>query len=299
MQGPSNNRLATAICACLTATALASTAAMAGESVDSSTKAETRTTDRSPTGLSMYTSDAANERAAMEADQATTGSTTATEMRSDPGSASSTTTHRDSASTSGTSDTSTSASGATTMAPGTTAVSPSPHDRSTTGDYDPRTSTERSGMDGSAKDRSTTDYDQSRTGGARSASSAGAGPDAVVWYMFPVALETQSNNVSKGCWVRLYSGDEFEGRSIYIVGPTNISEMRSPYGTGMNNWESAEVGPNATVTTYDDENFGSRNATLNAGQRYPDLDDSKLGLFDDIESLKVNCRTSTGTGGTN
>ena len=287
MQGPRNNRLAMTICACLTASALASTAAMAGESVDSSTKVESTTADRSPTGLSMYTTDKTSKPAGTaDADQSTTGSTSATEMRSDSGSASasSTTTSRDSASTSGTSDTSTGASGAATMAPGTTAVSPSPHDRSTSGDFDPRTST---------------DYDQSRTGGMRSNPKSGSGPDDLVWYAVPASAQNQGSHLASGCWVKFYSGDDFEGRSVSIVGPANVKEMRSPYGTGMNNWESAEVGPNATVTTYDDENFGSRNATLNAGQRYPDLDDSKLGLFDDIESLKVNCRTSTGTGGTN
>jgi hypothetical protein len=141
------------------------------------------------------------------------------------------------------------------------------------------------------------DADQSRAAGSRGGSASG--PDAVVWYILPVAYEVQGNQMSKGCWVRLYSGDEFEGRSINIVGPANLREMQSPYGTGMNNWESAEVGPNATVTTYDDENFGSRNATLKAGQRYPDLDDSKLGLFDDIESMKVTCRDSAGTPSSN
>jgi hypothetical protein len=114
----------------------------------------------------------------------------------------------------------------------------------------------------------------------------------VVWFVVPVALESQGDSMSNGCWVRLYSGDNFEGKAISIVGPTQMRDLRSPYGTGLNNWESAVVGPNAMVTTYDDQEFRARDATLRAGQRYPDLNDSKLGLFEDIESIKVACNGS-------
>ena len=41
--------------------------------------------------------------------------------------------------------------------------------------------------------------------------------------------------------------------------------------------------------TYDSDNFETRNATLRPDQRYPQLDNSQLGLFEDIESVKVNC----------
>ena len=140
----------------------------------------------------------------------------------------------------------------------------------------------------------TTEADQANR---TQASNSGAGTRTdVVWYILPVTLKAQSDQMSKGCWVQLYSGDGFEGRYVSVVGTAYIHEMGSPYGTGMNNWESAVVGPNATVTTYDGENFQSRNAVLRAGQRYADLDDSKLGLFDDIESMKVDCTQSSQPG---
>lgn len=130
------------------------------------------------------------------------------------------------------------------------------------------------------------------SGGARaSSSSSGDGVDTL-WILMPVALQSRSDQASNGCWVRLYSGDNFEGRYVTIMGPSDVPSLRSPYGTGMNNWESAVVGPNATVTTYDDQNFRARDAVLRAGQRYAELDDSKLGLFEDIESMRVRCANS-------
>ena len=91
--------------------------------------------------------------------------------------------------------------------------------------------------------------------------------DAVLWMVIPVELQSRSDQMSQGCWVQLFSRDNFEGRYLTVVGPANIAEVASPYGTGMNNWDSAIVGPRATVTTYDGENYRSRSATLRAGHR--------------------------------
>jgi hypothetical protein len=136
------------------------------------------------------------------------------------------------------------------------------------------------------------EYDQSRPG----AQARGAGD--VSWLIMPSNLQAQSDNMTKGCWVRLYAGENFEGRYVTIVGPSEVRELRSPYGTGLTKWDSAIVGPNATVTTYDGANFDDRNATLRPGQRYPELDDSKLGLFQDIESVRITCSGSGQTGQT-
>ena len=102
--------------------------------------------------------------------------------------------------------------------------------------------------------------------------------------------------MSNGCWVKLYSDEDFRGRSVSIIGPAEVRQMPK----GQDDWESAEVGPNATVTTFDARDFGSRSSTLSANQRYADLEDSKLGLSDDFESMKITCRNASGTGrGTN
>lgn len=129
------------------------------------------------------------------------------------------------------------------------------------------------------------------------AGSASAVTGAPMWLLVPAELSTRSEQVANGCWVRLYSGDDFEGRAMTVVGPADLAELRSPYGTGLDNWESAVVGPNATVTTYDDQDFRARSATLRAGQRYTNLNDSKLGLFEDIESMRVTCASNSATAG--
>jgi hypothetical protein len=127
-----------------------------------------------------------------------------------------------------------------------------------------------------------------------SAKRAGQGAD-VLWMVLPVAFQAQTEQIAQGCWVRLYSGDNFEGRYLTLAGPADIAELWSPYGTGLTNWESAIVGPAATVTTYDGEGFRARSATLRAGERYPELDDSQLGLFEDIESMRVTCLQPQGS----
>jgi hypothetical protein len=134
----------------------------------------------------------------------------------------------------------------------------------------------------------------SSAGTRNAAGSAGSSSVEPIWLLIPVEFSARTDQMSNGCWVQLYSGDNFEGRVMTVVGPSNLAEVRSPYGTGLNNWESAVVGPNATVTTYDDENFRARDATLRPGQRYPKLDDTKLGLFEDIESMRVTCSRPAG-----
>jgi hypothetical protein len=132
-------------------------------------------------------------------------------------------------------------------------------------------------------------------GGAAAAANAqrgsAAAPDAV-WQLVPADASRQAERQSNDCWVRLYSSGDFGGRYITITGPAEIPQLRSPYGTGLNSWESAVVGSNATVMTYDDDNFEKRSATLRGGEKYRDLGDSSLGLFRDIESLRVTCDSS-------
>ncbi len=153
-----------------------------------------------------------------------------------------------------------------------------------------------SGTASSAGDASSGGMSSDGAASRQAASQRGSAnaPDAV-WLLVPVAVSTRTEQQSNECWVRLYSGDDFEGRYITITGPAELPELRSPYGTGLNNWESAIVGRNATVTTYDGSNFQERSATLRGGQRYADLGDRKLGLFEDIESIRVSC-SSPATG---
>lgn len=113
------------------------------------------------------------------------------------------------------------------------------------------------------------------------------GDKAPVVVLMPVAIYPRGEEIAKGCWVRLYEGNNFEGRQLTVIGPAelpNVEENVAVFG-----FDSAIVGPKAKVTTYDGENYEDRTATLEPGKKYPDLGDTKLGLFEDIESMHVKC----------
>jgi hypothetical protein len=120
----------------------------------------------------------------------------------------------------------------------------------------------------------------------------GSAESNAVWLLVPASASAQAEKQSKDCWVRLYSGRDFDGRHVTITGPAEIPELRSPYGTGANTWESAIVGPNATVMTYEDDNFEDRSSTLRAGERYSDLGDAQRGVSKEIESLRLTCEST-------
>ena len=110
---------------------------------------------------------------------------------------------------------------------------------------------------------------------------------APVVVLMPVAIYPRGEQIANGCWVRLYEGNNFEGRQLTVIGPAdlpNVEENVAVFG-----FDSAMVGPKASVTAYDGENYEDRTAKLEAGKKYPDLGDTKLGLFEDIESMRVSC----------
>lgn len=95
--------------------------------------------------------------------------------------------------------------------------------------------------------------------------------------------------LAKGCWVRFYNDKSYRGRSLTLAGPVEMAKIHVPGGPWVK-WSSAIVGPAATVTTYDFEQFKNATAVLRPGQRIPDLGDKKLGLFEDIHSLRIACK---------
>lgn len=97
------------------------------------------------------------------------------------------------------------------------------------------------------------------------------------------------DKLANGCWVRFYNDKSYAGRSLTLVGPVQMPKIHVPGGLWVK-WSSAIVGPGATVTTYDFEQFKNATAVLRPGQRIPDLRDRKLGLFEDIHSLRMACK---------
>lgn len=99
----------------------------------------------------------------------------------------------------------------------------------------------------------------------------------------------QDEMMANGCWVRFYADESYGGRSLTLVGPVQMPKIHVPGGLWIK-WSSAIVGPRATVTTYDFEQYKNATAVLRPGQRIEDLRDRKLGLFEDIHSLRIACR---------
>lgn len=112
-----------------------------------------------------------------------------------------------------------------------------------------------------------------------------AAPTAVL-LVVPIAFAA-NDQLGNGCWVRLYDGANFTGSQYVLVGPVDIPAMRDGLGISEK-YDSVIVGPKATVTLYDNNNYRDRSAVLKAASRTPDLDD-KMGLFETIRSVKISC----------
>lgn len=119
---------------------------------------------------------------------------------------------------------------------------------------------------------------------SRTAQVSGAA-SLVVLMPMAQAGDTQLGN---GCWVRFYDGKNFRGTNLTLVGPVDMPNTDVPGGV-WREWDSAIVGPKATVVTFDNENYRDRTARLAAGQRITDLGDKKLGWFEEIKSARVSC----------
>ncbi|MEZ4750394.1 MAG: beta/gamma crystallin domain-containing protein [Bdellovibrionota bacterium] len=107
-----------------------------------------------------------------------------------------------------------------------------------------------------------------------------------------VALVPVTIAKKNGCWVKLYNGENFSGKTLSIVGPHNLSNLElERYGF---NWEgrvgSLEVGPNATVTAYDDQNFNREPQVLIAGSNVRDVRHGKV--KGGVESLQLKCNSN-------
>ena len=121
--------------------------------------------------------------------------------------------------------------------------------------------------------------------GAADASAHEAQPTALV--LLPTQ-QASSPHLAQGCWVRFFDQKGFRGDTLTLAGPADMADMDLP-GHVWRDWSSAVVGPHASVTTYDNENFRDRTATLHAGQSVADLHDNKLGWMEDVKSAKVSC----------
>lgn len=126
--------------------------------------------------------------------------------------------------------------------------------------------------------------------GAREQAGAAAGQAPVAIYMLvPVDMAARENSMKSGCWARIYSGTNYSGDSLTLAGPHAIADMSGPYGL---NWDdrvdSIELGPKATLTVFDNQQFRDQVAQFKPGQKVPDIS-KKLGFFDEFASVRLSC----------
>ena len=88
---------------------------------------------------------------------------------------------------------------------------------------------------------------------------------------------------------RLYTRIGFEGEALTLLGPLDAPNVWTGGGFPWDpEFESVAVGPDATLSIYDQRNFGEKLTTFGRGQRVASLDHS-LGIFRKVKSLKVIC----------
>lgn len=93
---------------------------------------------------------------------------------------------------------------------------------------------------------------------------------------------------STGCWAKIYDGHNYTGRTLTLMGGHALPHLE--FGPGYD-WEgdidSAQVGPKATLTLYEEERFGEKKRELKAGEKVADL--HKSVLSEGVESLTLTC----------
>jgi hypothetical protein len=109
--------------------------------------------------------------------------------------------------------------------------------------------------------------------------------------MVPVAQPTLAQAAMRdGCWAKLYTDQKYRGDVLTLVGPVDMPSMSGPFGVnGTDGVESVQTGPRATLTIYDERDYRDRAATIRPGEEVPDLEDEKLGFFEDFRSLRISC----------
>lgn len=111
-----------------------------------------------------------------------------------------------------------------------------------------------------------------------------------VYMLVPIDIAAQDNKMKNGCWARIYDRENFAGDTLTLTGPIALADMSGPFGL---NWDdrvnSIEVGPKATVTVYDNENYRDQVAQFKPAQRAADLS-KRMGFFDEFASIKVDCQ---------
>lgn len=142
--------------------------------------------------------------------------------------------------------------------------------------------------------KSNSSMPSNRVAAASGTQSGASGSAPVVMLLVPVEMQTQSSASSHGCWARLYGQDQMKGDTLTLVGPVDMMNMTGPFGIDWGQKVSSiEAGPQAKLTLYSGSGFKNRAATVEAGKRVGNVEDS-LGQGQQINSMRISCRQNQG-----
>lgn len=118
-----------------------------------------------------------------------------------------------------------------------------------------------------------------------------AGGDTAPMVLVVPTYFAMDPNVGNGCWARLFDSRDFSGTVFAMVGPVNIPSNRAGFITGFEsgrNYDSLMVGPTASLTVWDRDNFQNRSTSFTAGEAIPNLD-TRMGSMEEIRSMRLSC----------
>jgi hypothetical protein len=119
-----------------------------------------------------------------------------------------------------------------------------------------------------------------------STSTAENRPDPTV-LLVPVRIEDPA--LASGCWAQFYTGRNFQGDMLTLVGPAEVQSMdRGTARQLKRDIDSVSVGPRATLQVYEHAMFRDRTVNFPANSREGGLM-RKLGFGGRIEAMKLSC----------
>ena len=107
------------------------------------------------------------------------------------------------------------------------------------------------------------------------------------------AADMEMRLVDKNCWIEVFDDNKYDAKDPHaqLQGPKEYATLNNVNGKDWNNdIESIIVGSGATIRAYKDRDFQGPEIVFTSGQRVPDL--AKLGMSNDIESIKIICEKS-------
>jgi len=108
------------------------------------------------------------------------------------------------------------------------------------------------------------------------------------------AADLELQMVDKNCWIEVFADSKYDAKHphVKLQGPNEYASLKNLNGRNWNDdIESVNVGSDATVMAYSKQDFKGTELAFTPGQQIPKL--SKLGMSNDIESMKITCGPGT------